>query len=158
MKSSIVVLLGGLLFFLSSCGTGNVKEPQYREIKEVRLIEAGILQSTAGVDMVFFNPNNFGVQLEEVRGDLYIDSVFFGRFGMEEKVRVNKNAEFLIPALVKLDMIGLLKNQRGLLKKKEVMVRIDGLARISKAGLTRDFPIHFEKMENIEKFRSLISR
>jgi len=158
MKSSIVILLTGLVIFFSSCGTGNVREPEYREIREVRLIDVGILQSTAGVDLVYYNPNNFSVQLEEVRGDLYIDSVYFGRFRTEEMVRVNKNAEFIIPAVVKLDMIGLLKNQRDLLKKKEALVRIDGLARISKAGFSKNFPIQFENMQNIERFRSLISR
>lgn len=158
MKSSIAILLTGLVIFFTSCGTANVREPEYREIREVRLINVGLLQSTAGVDLVYYNPNNFGVQLEEVRGDLYIDSVYFGRFGMDEMVRVNKNAEFVIPAIVKVDMIGLLKNQRDLLKKKEALVRIDGLARISKAGFSKDFPLHFENMQNIERLRSLISR
>ena len=158
MKSSIVTLLTGLVIFFSSCGTGNVREPEYRDIREVRMIELGILQSTAGVDLVYYNPNNFGVQLEDVRGDLYIDSIYFGRFGIEEMVRVNKNAEFIIPAIVKLDMIGIFKNQRDLLKKKEALVRIDGLARISKAGFSKDFPIQFENMQNIEQFRSLITR
>ena len=144
--------------FLSSCSTANVKEPVYREIREVRLIQAGLLQSTAGIDLVYYNPNNFGVQVEEARGDVYIDSIFFGRFGLGEIVQVNKNAEFTIPAIVKVDMIGILKNQRDLLKKKEAFIRINGMARLRKAGFTKEIPIKFENMENIERFRSLISK
>jgi LEA14-like dessication related protein len=156
MKTLISTLLIGLIV-LSSCGSANVKEPEYRDIREVRLIELGLLQSTAGIDLIYYNPNNFGVQVAEARGDVYIDNVYLGRFGLGEKVQVKKRAEFIVPAIIKLDMIGAIKNQRDLLKKKEVLVRIEGMARVKKSGLSRDVPIKFESMQNIERFRSLIA-
>ena len=155
MKTLISTLLIGLIL-LSSCGSANVKEPEYRDIREVRLIELGLLQSTAGIDLIYYNPNNFGVQVAEARGDVYIDNVYLGRFGLGEKVQVKKRSEFIVPAIIKLDMIGAIKNQRDLLKKKEVLVRIEGMARVKKSGLSRDVPIKFESMQNIERFRSLI--
>lgn len=157
MKTFISTLLIGLIV-LSSCGSANVKEPEYRDIREVRLIELGLLQSTAGIDIVYYNPNNFSVQLAEARGDVYIDNVYFGRFGLEEKVQVKKRSEFIVPAIIKLDMIGAIKNQRDLFKKKEALVRIEGMARVKKSGLSRDVPIKFESMQNIERFRSLIAK
>jgi len=157
MKTLISTLFIGLII-LSSCGSANVKEPEYRDIREVRLIELGVLQSTAGVDLVYYNPNNFGVQLAEARGDVYIDNVYFGRFGLNEKVQVKKRSEFIVPAIIKVDMIGAVKNQRELFKKKEALVRIEGMARVTKSGLSRDVPIKYESMQNIERFRSLVSR
>jgi len=157
MKTLISTLLIGLIV-LSSCGSANVKEPEYRDIREVRLIELGLLQSTAGIDLIYYNPNNFGVQVSEARGDVYIDNVYLGRFGLGGKVQVKKRSEFIVPAIIKLDMIGAVKNQRDLLKKKEVLVRIEGMARVQKAGLSRDVPIKFESMQNIERFRSLIAQ
>ena len=157
MKTLISTLFIGLII-LSSCGSANVKEPEYRDIREVRLIELGVLQSTAGIDLVYYNPNNFGVQLAEARGDIYIDDVYFGRFGLNEKVQVKKRSEFIVPAIIKVDMIGAVKNQRDLFKKKEALVRIEGIARIAKSGLSRELPIKFESMQNIERFRSLVSR
>jgi LEA14-like dessication related protein len=157
MKTLISTLLIGLIV-LSSCGSANVKEPEYRDIREVKLIELGLLQSTAGIDLIYYNPNNFGVQVAEARGDVYIDNVYLGRFGLGEKVQVKKRSEFIVPAIIKLDMIGAVKNQRDLLKKKEVLVRIEGMARIKKSGLSRDVPIKFESMQNIERFRSLIAQ
>src|SRR6187455_3180571 len=115
---------------LTSCGTSNIREPEYREISEIKLIEIGILQSTAGIDLVYYNPNNFGVQLSEARGDVYIDNAYLGRFNLEEKIQVRKRSEFIVPAIVKLDMIGAIKNQQEILKKKEVLVRIEGMARV----------------------------
>lgn len=157
MKTLISTLFMGL-FILSSCGSANVKEPEYRDIREVRLIELGVLQSTAGIDLVYYNPNNFGVQLADARGDVYIDNIYFGRLGLNEKVQVKKNSEFIVPAIIKIDMIGAVKNQRELFKKKEALVRIEGMARVTKSGLSREVPIKYEKMQNIERFRSLVSR
>jgi LEA14-like dessication related protein len=157
MKTLISTLALGVVL-LSSCGTANIKEPEYRDIREIKLIEVGLLQSTAGIDLVYYNPNNFSVQLSEARGDVYVDNAYLGRFSLDDKVRVGKRSEFIVPALIKLDMIGAIKNQREILKKKEVLVRIDGIARVKKAGVSRDLPIKFEAMQNIERFRSLIER
>lgn len=154
--STLTVLFIGLVF-ISSCKSENVKEPEFRDISNVRLVELGVLQSTAGIDLIYYNPNNFGVQLSEARGDVYVDNAYLGRFGLEEKVQVGKRSEFVVPALIKLDMIGAVKNQRELLKKKEVLVRIDGIARVKKAGFSRDVPIKYEAMQNIEKLRSLVA-
>src|SRR5688572_7620854 len=158
MKTIISTLTIGLLV-LSSCGTTkNVQEPEYRDISNIRLIELGLLQSTAGVDFVFYNPNNFGVQLTDARGDIYIDNIYFGRFNLEEKVSVDKRSEFTIPAVVKMDMIGAVKNHRELINKKEALIRIDGRAKVRKAGFSKDIAIKYESLENIERFRGLVSK
>jgi LEA14-like dessication related protein len=157
MKTIISTLALSLVIFLTSCSTANVKEPEYRDISNVRLMELGVLQSKAGVDFVFYNPNNFGVQLTEARGDVYIDNVYLGRFDLEQNVSVRRHSEFTIPAILKLDMIGAIKNHRDLINKKEARIRIDGTARVKKSGFSKDVPIKYESMENIERFRSLIS-
>ena len=151
-------LLFSVLAILSSCNKyKNVQEPEYRDIRNIHLINLGPLQSTAGVDLVYYNPNNFGVQLAEARGDIYIDNNFFGQFELNDKIQVKKRSEFTLPATVKIDMVGVLKNQRDLYKNKEAMVRIEGTAIVKKAGFSRDVPIKYEHMENIERFRTLVS-
>ena len=157
MKIFISTLLAGLVL-LSSCGSGSIKEPEYRDIRDVRLINVGLLQTTAGVDLIYYNPNNFGVQLNEVRGDVYIDNHYLGRFTIDEKVDVGKRKEFIVPAIIKLDNIGAIKNQRELWKKKEAMVRIEGSARVKRSGIGINVPIRYEGMQNIERFRTLVRR
>jgi len=153
---SILSILPIFLIVLSSCGTSNLKEPEYRDIRNIRLLTLGPLQSTAGVDLVYYNPNKFGVQLETARGDIYIDSSYFGQFELDEKVQVKKRSEFILPATVKVDMISAIKNQRDLYKKKEALVRIQGTAVVRKAGFSKEVPISYEHMENIERFRTLV--
>ena len=62
-----------------------------------------------------------------------------------------------MPAIIKLDMIGAVKNHRELYKKKEAMIRIEGSARVKKSGFSRDIPIRYKSMQNLEKFRGLVS-
>jgi len=154
---SILSILAISLIVLSSCGTNNLKQPEYRDIRNIRLINLGPLQSTAGVDLVYYNPNKFHVQLEAARGDIYLDSSYFGQFELNEKVQVNKRSEFILPATVKIDMISAIKNQRDLYKKKEALVRIQGTAMVRKAGFSKEIPIIYEHLENIERFRALVT-
>jgi LEA14-like dessication related protein len=157
MKAVLSTLTIALIILSSCSGNNNVQEPEYRDIRNVRLINFGPLQSTAGVDLVYYNPNDFGVQVATARGDIYIDNNYFGRFELDKKVHVGKRSEFILPAIVKVDMIGAVKNQRELYKKKEALVRIEGTATVKKAGFSRDIPIKFESMQNIERFRTLVS-
>ena len=154
---SILIILTVPLIVLCSCGTNNVQEPEYRDIRNIRLISLGPLESTAGVDLVYYNPNDFGVQVATARGDIYVDNNYFGKFELNDKVSVKKRSEFILPATVRVDMIGAVKNQRDLYKKKEALVKIEGMATVKKAGFSKDVPIKFEQMEDIGKFRTLVS-
>ena len=156
MKPILSILIISSII-VSSCGTNNVKEPEYRDIRNIRLINLGPLQSTAGVDLVYYNPNSFGVQVETARGDIYIDSSYFGQFELNEKVQVKKRSEFILPATVKVDMISVIKNQRELYKKKEALVRIQGTAMVKKSGFSKEIPINYEHIQNIERFRTLVT-
>jgi hypothetical protein len=72
-------------------------------------------------------------------------------------VQVKKKSEFTLPALVKIDMINLLKNHRDLLQKKEALLTIQGTAEIRKAGFSRNVPIKFERMESMDSLKAIIS-
>jgi LEA14-like dessication related protein len=155
--STLIVALGSVVL-LASCASSNVQEPEYRDIRNIRLVDLGVLQSTAGIDLIYYNPNNFGVTLSEARVDVYIDNEYLGRFSLAEKVQVGKRSEFVVPATIKVDMIGAVKNHRDIYKKKEAMVRIEGMARVKKSGISRDVPIRYQSMQNLERFRGLVSK
>jgi LEA14-like dessication related protein len=157
MKVLTAALALSVVFFSSCRSYKNVQEPEYRDIRDIRLLQPGPLQSTVGVDLIYYNPNNFGLQLDEARGDIYIDNAYFGRFNLNSPVQIRRRSEFTLPAELKVDMIGAVKNQRNLYKKKEAMVRIEGMARVRKGALTKEVPINYQRVENIERFRTLIS-
>lgn len=158
MKRLIFTLPLAVLI-LASCSTyKDVQEPEFRDVQNVRIIDVGILQTKAGADLVYYNPNKFSVTLSSARGDVYLDEHYLGRFDLAEKVTVGKRSEFIIPAILKLDNISAVKNQQEIFKKKEVKLRIDGMARLTKMGFSKEIPIKYEKMEDVDKLRSIVSR
>ena len=157
MKAIISTLSLFALVLASCSSTKNLQDPEYRDIENVRLIKVGLLQTTAGVDLVYYNPNDFSVSLANARGDVYIDNHYLGRFELDDKVQVGKRSEFVMPVVFKLDNLGAIRNQRDIYKKKEALVRIEGRARVTKSGFSKEIPIRFEKMENLEKFRAIIA-
>ena len=156
MKAIFSTLALGLIFLSSCSSMKDVREPEYRDIRDIRLVEAGLLKSTAGMDLVYYNPNDFGVTLADARGSIYIDGEYLGRFHIDDKVSVRKHSEFVVTALVEIDMIGAVKNHRDIFQKKEARIRIDGTARVSKVGFSKQIPISYESVENIERFRALV--
>ena len=157
MKTIISTLLLSS-FVLVSCKTyKNVQEPEFRDIQNVRMIDIGLLKSKAGAELIYYNPNNFNVVLSSARGDVYIDNQYIGRFELENPVSIKKRAEFILPAILKVDNISAIK-QHDIYKKKEVLIRIDGVARLTKTGFSKEIPIKYEKLEDTDKLRSLVSR
>jgi len=155
MKKLILILAPAVLL-LVSCKSENIKEPEYRDIRDVRITDVGLLKTTAKLNMVYYNPNNFSIQLNDASGDVYVDNILLGRFSVDENVQVRKRKEFVVPALIKLNNITALANYKDLWNKKEAMVRIEGLARVKKAGFTKEVAIKYEGMQNIEKLKDLI--
>jgi LEA14-like dessication related protein len=157
MKRLILILAPAALL-LGSCKSDSIKDPEYREIQNVRIMDVGLLQTTAGLELVYYNPNNFGVTLSQARGEVYIDNMYFGRFGISDKVSVRKHEEFIIPAVLKMDNISAIKNHREIFQKKQAMIRIEGFATVRKAGFNKEVPIKYEGIQDIERLRALVSR
>ena len=159
MKTVISTLALALLVAFSSCSsTRDVSEPEFRDISNVRLVKVGVLQTTAGADLVFYNPNDFGITLANARGDVYLDNSYFGRFDLADRVSVKKHSEFIIPVTFRVDNIGAIRNQRDIYKKKEALLRVDGYALVKKSGFSKEIPIRYEHMQNIDRLRSIVSR
>ncbi len=158
MKSLISTLCVAVIL-LASCKTyKDVQEPEFRDVQNVRLVDVGLLKTKAGADLIYYNPNNYGVTLSSARGDVYLDNKYIGNFELADKVTVKRRGEFTIPVILKLDNISAIKNQKDIYKRSEILVRIEGMARLTKAGFSKEIPIKYEKMESIDKLRSLVSR
>ena len=158
MKFTTTLLLAFVLVFSACQNARNVSQPEFRDIGDVRLLETGLLKTTVGANMIYYNPNNFGIQLSSARGDVYIDNAYFGSFDLAEEVQVRKRAEFVLPVTIKIDNIGAFKNHSDIYKKKEALVRIEGHAFVRKSGFSKEIPIRFEEMQNIDRLRALVTR
>jgi LEA14-like dessication related protein len=152
----MILTLAPVIGLLVSCKSDTIKEPEYREIRDVRITNVGLLKTTAKLNMVYYNPNSFGVQLNDASGEVYVDNVHLGRFTIDEKVQVKKRREFVVPALIKLNNLSAIANHKEIWNKNKAMVHIEGLARVKKAGFTTEVPIKYEGMQHIGKLKELI--
>jgi len=157
MRFLFSILITTVFFFASCNAYKNLKDPEFRDVKQIELMEVGLTQTKAGAELVFYNPNKFNVTLTSATGDVYVEDKFIGWFELTGKVYVKKKKEFVIPIVVKLDNYSILMNRQEILEKKEVMIRVKGMARVSKTGFSKEVPILYEKKQSVDKLKNLVS-
>jgi LEA14-like dessication related protein len=138
-----------LLLVLSSCG--KIVAPEFRKIDNVRVDRIAGDQSSLLLDLYYYNPNNTRLQLKEAEGDAWINDSFLGHFTVDSAVSIPANADFRIPAILTVDMKKLLKNAGIMLAQKEVPIRLEGKAKVGKAGIFIKYPIKYEGTQDISK-------
>lgn len=148
-KSGASLLLPVLMtLLLLSCSTP--KELEYRDFKNFTINKVGFASSTAKMDMIYYNPNNFGLQLKKTDLDIYINGVFLGHSTQEYQVTIPKKDQFVIPVVLVVDMKNLLKNGLTALLNKQVMLKVTGSVRVGKANLFMNIPVNYEGPQEVD--------
>ena len=150
MKKSIAVcyLIGFLILALFSCS--KPKEPQYLDFENLHIQKAGISESIVGADIKYYNPNSFNLQLKEAHLDLYINDKYVGHSDLDTLIHIPAKDTFYVPVSVKLNLGDLFKNALQLFLNPEVKLKIEGNAKVGKAGLYKNFPVSYEGKERID--------
>ena len=125
---------------------------EYRETRNFKVDKLGLATSTLKTDLVFFNPNNFGLQLNKFDLDVYVDNNFLGHTSHDQLVSIPKKAEFSIPVKMEVDMKNLLKNGINAIFSKEVVLKVDGTIKIGKGRISKSFPIQYESKQKFSIF------
>jgi len=140
MKWIYFPLLAATLLF----GCAKAKDPEFRRIENFSVKKLGFAEGTLGFHTTYYNPNNFGVTVKEAATDVYIDSIFLGKFTQENAVSVGRKAEFSIPLSGVVSLATLLKLDLKDIDKREVLVRAQGSVKVGKAGIWVDKPFTYE--------------
>ncbi len=136
-----------LLLLITSC-----KRPQgfdYRDVKNIKLEKLGFDSTTLKMDLVYFNPNNFGVVLKNVECEIYVDKKYLGHYNLDTIMQIEKKSEFALPSTIKLSMQNVYKNALNLLFSKAVELNVKGTTKVSKMGITITVPFDYT---NIHQF------
>ncbi len=131
-----------ILLFASSCQAP--KELEYRDFKNLKIEKMGLGASSLKLDVVYYNPNNFGLQLKYTDLDIFVDGNFLGHSSQDYQITIKKLAEFTLPLQISLDMQNLLKNALPTLLGKEVTVKITGKVKLGKANVYKMFNVNYE--------------
>ena len=131
-----------LLLVVSSCQTP--KDLEYRDFKNLKAESLGLTKSVLSVDLIYYNPNNFGIQLKYADLDIFINDNFLGHTIMDYQINIPKRAEFSLPLKVDVDTKNTLKNVLMTLLNKEVTVRVTGKAKLGKGNVFKLFDVNYE--------------
>ena len=149
MKFYLVVPVLFLLF-LASCS--NIKNPEFRKVEQFRVKNVGLQEVTVAFNVSFFNPNNFGVTVKDAVADIYMDSVFLGKFSQDSLIYVNRKADFSIPLSGKISLGTALKLDLRNIGERKVFIKADGTARVGKAGIFVNKDFDYEGSHGLSEF------
>ncbi len=139
-----------LVFFIIALIMTSCREPkelEYRDFKNLSSEKLGFSTSTFKLDLIYYNPNNFGLQLKRTDLDIYIDSNYLGHTAQDYQISIPRRGEFTLPMIIEVDMKNAYKNAIPALMGKEVMVKITGKIKLGKANVFKTFDVNYEGMQ-----------
>ena len=144
----VVVLI--ILIFMTGCRAP--KELVYRDFKNFQVGKLGFTTSSVKMDLVYYNPNNFGLQLNRTDLDIFINNNYLGHTVQDMQITIPRLAEFSLPISMDVDMKNIFKNALNTLLKNEVTVKVTGQIRVGKANVFKSFPVNYEGKQTFSLF------
>ena len=124
----------------------------YLGIRNLKMIQFGLKESTIGVDVEYYIPNKFPVTMKSADVDVYVNNHYFGKTLLDSTITVPGRDTFSLPVLFKVNMnssvIKLL--QAWGQGQQEVLLKMEGKARIGRGGIFINYPIKYETMQKLE--------
>ncbi len=150
MKSHflLIILMTGCFCILTGCN--RPVAPQYGGITNFKVSAFGLGESVVSADLKYFNPNNFKMKLKYGEMNVFVNSRFIGKTLLDTMTEIPANDSFLIPVSMKVDMKKIYSNALDILLAQEANIKLDGFAKLGKAGLYFNLPISYEGKQKID--------
>jgi LEA14-like dessication related protein len=149
IRQSSLLLLAIAGFFLSQL----FKDPEFIEARDFKIRSLGLKSSTVSADLVYYNPNNFGLKLKNADLDVYLDDRFVGHSVVDTLIDIPARDSFALPVKLDVEMKNLLPNALSILTQHEIMLGIKGKARIGKGGIFLNIPVNYQGRQEINMFK-----
>ena len=146
-------MLAFLILVISLTACREPKDLEFRDFKNLKVENLGFSNASLSLDLVYYNPNNFGLDLSRTDLDIFVDSSLLGHSLQEIQIPIPRRDVFTIPLKVDLDMKNLLKNSLTAFLNKEVNVKVLGKVRVGKAGVYKTFNVDYSTRQNFSLFR-----
>ena len=108
-------------------------------------------ESTVSFDMLFFNPNNYKLKLKEAAGEAWMDGNPLGHFTIDTLIHIPANGDFRLPITLKMEMKHFVENISTAFTDKQIMLKVDGVAKAGKGLVFINYPIRFEKKQKFSE-------
>ena len=147
-RSNLLYFL--LILTILSCSSPKALE--YKTYHNFSIQKLGFNNSTIKLDLEYYNPNNFGMQLRNSDLDIFIDGNLLGHSSFDTLITIPGRNTFILPIKFDVDMQNIFKNAWSTLTGKEVVVRLTGKLKIGKANVFMSLPVNYETKETFSLF------
>jgi LEA14-like dessication related protein len=120
-------------------------------VQHVKVLQFGLKESTVAVDVEYYNPNKFPVTMKRAEVDVYVNNNYFGKTTLDSTIKIPGRDTFYLPVLLKVNMNTTVMQLIQTLGQgqQEVLVKMDGKARIGRGGIFINYPIKYEGMQKL---------
>lgn len=139
-----------LVWAILSCSAPKALE--YKTYHNFSIQKLGFSSSTIKLDLEYYNPNNFGMQLKNSDLDIFIDGNLLGHSSFDTLIRIPRRDTFTLPIKFDVDMQNIYKNAWNTLLGKEVLVRLTGKLKVGKANVFMSLPVNYETKQTFSLF------
>lgn len=139
-----------VILALFSCSSP--KAIEYKTYKNFSIQKLGFNTSSISLDLEYFNPNNFGMQLKKTDLDIFINGNLLGHSTTDTLIRIPRRDTFSITIKFNVDMQNAFKNVWNTLTGKEILVRLSGKVRVGKGNMFMSFPVEYETKQTFSMF------
>ena len=149
-KKNTFFMLISISLLLLSCT--KFKDLEFKEYRDVKLDKVGFNKTTLSLSLIYYNPNNFGLELNHTEMDLFINDNYLGHVDQNVQIRIPKRDKFTLPIKVDVDMKNIIKNSLIGLFNKEVEIRAKGKIKAGKANIFKVVPFEYKTKQKLSPF------
>ena len=124
----------------------------YLGVRNIKVAKFGIKESTVLAEVGYYNPNKYPVTMKRAEVDVYVNSNFFGHTTLDSTIHIPGRDTFYLPVSLTVNMtntvMGVLQTLGS--GQEEVMIKMDGKARIGRGGIFINFPIKYEGLQKLK--------
>ena len=158
MKNYIVLFLTVLIF--SSCNFES-RKPEFKKIKNVKVVNFSINNTVITADAILYNPNGVSIFLNKTEVDIFANDIKVSHVSQTENTEITKKSEFKIPLKAKFKLSDLVKDKSSILdiitsgintlEDQTIDLRYVGFATFQLAGVEIEIPIDYEESVELKK-------
>jgi LEA14-like dessication related protein len=143
-------IYGFAIMALLSCSSPKALE--YKTYHNFNIEKLGFNNSAISLDLEYYNPNNYGMQLKSTDLDIFINGNLLGHSSLDTLIQIPRRDTFSIPVKFDVDMQNVFKNAWNTLIGKEVLVKLTGKVRVGKANVFMSIPVEYESKQSFSFF------
>ncbi|HVI47368.1 MAG TPA: LEA type 2 family protein [Chitinophaga sp.] len=151
MKSFRFALIIFAIWGLASA-CEKMKDLEFVRVVGVTMEELGMSKSIVRLNLAYYNPNNFRLQLKDAKFDLFFDDTPVGHSIQDTLIAIPAKDTFYFPVKLEVNMGNVLKNAWSAFSSKEVTIKATGNCKVGKGGIFLPFPIKCETRQPLNFF------